>query len=280
MSVRHRRYRLGERNLGAYVFLITAVILSAAPLLLVILNSLRTNSEIITDPLAWPSTMNVENYRRAWLDASLGTYMVNSLLVTAGALTLCLLVSLPIAYALGRWSFSGKGLVAGFLLAGLMVPIRIGALPLYHLYESVRLMDTLQGLVLIYAASGMPMAVLILTAFYRGLPDSLADAARVDGAGEGTIFWRILTPLVRPAIVTVLVLNVGPAWNDFFYPLILQRTEARFTLPVGISMFFSEYSVDRGMLFAGLVIAAAPLAVLFALCMRQVVAGLTAGMER
>lgn len=275
-----RPSRAAGSNLGAYLFLAVAALLSAAPLLLVVLNSLRTNVEIISDPLAWPSTFNVENYRRAWSDASLGTYMVNSLLVTGGALVLCLAVSLPIAYALGRWSFGGKAIVAGFFLAGLMVPMRIGALPLYHMYESVGLVDTLTGLVLVYAAAGVPMAVLILTTFYRGLPDSLADAARVDGAGEVTIFLAILTPLVRPAIVTVLVLNVAPAWNDFFYPLILQRTEARFTLPVGISTFFSEYSVDRGMLFAGLVIAAAPLSILFALCMRQVVSGLTAGMER
>jgi raffinose/stachyose/melibiose transport system permease protein len=126
----------------------------------------------------------------------------------------------------------------------------------------------------------MPMAILLLSTFYRRLPDTLGDAAMIDGAGHFTLFWRIYTPLIKPAVATVVVLNIGPAWNDFFFPLIMQRTQSLFTLPVGITAFFSEFSVDRGLLFAGLVLAAAPLAIVFALSMRFVVGGLTAGMEK
>jgi raffinose/stachyose/melibiose transport system permease protein len=270
----------GPRNAVVYVALVIGAALSLAPLLIVLLGSFRPTSELLSDPLGLPRTLDVSNYVEAWLSASLGSYMVNSLLVTVGALALCLAVSLPVAYALGRWTFFGRDVLAILFLAGLMVPIRIGILPLFHLYEGVGLIDSPLGLVLLYAATGIPMAVLILTAFYRQLPDALEDAARIDGAGEVRIFATIMTPLVRPAVAAVLVLNVGPVWNDFFMPLILLRSPDSFTLPVGITSFFTQYSADRGLLFAGLVIAALPLVVLFAFAMRSLVSGLTAGIEK
>lgn len=269
-----------ERNIGVYLFLTAVALFSAAPLLVVAVNALRSNTAILTEPLGLPTSPEFSNFVRAWSDASLGRYMLNSLLVTAGTLVLGTAVSLPLAYGLGRWRFRGRWALVMLVGIGLMVPIRIGALPLYHFFESLGLVDSLLGLVLVYAASGIPLAVLVLSAFYRGLPDTLGDAARIDGAGEATVFWRIYTPLVRPAIATVVVLNVGPAWNDFFFPLILQRTPSDFVLPIGVSTFFGEYSADRGMLSAGLLIAGAPMALLFAVSMRQVVRGLTAGMER
>lgn len=269
-----------ERNLGVYVVLVFAALISAGPLLIVLVNSLRTNAEITTQPLGWPSAAGLGNYARAWEQASVGAYLFNSLIVTLGAMALALAVGLPAAYAIGRWSFPGKWVVTVIFLSGLMVPLRIGVLPLYHLFQGMGLADTLLGLILIYAVSALPMTILILSVFYRALPDTLEDAAMVDGAGYGTVFLRIYTPLVVPAIATAVVLSIGPAWNDFFFPLIMQRDPQWFTLPVGISTFFGEFSVDRGLLFAGLVLAAAPLAIVFALCMKYVVGGLTAGMGK
>lgn len=269
-----------ERNLGVYVVLVFAALVSAGPLLIVLINSLRTDAEITTQPLGWPSVDGLGNYARAWEQASVGMYLFNSLVVTVGAMALALVVGLPAAYAIGRWSFPGKWLVSVVFLSGLMVPLRIGVLPLYHLFQGLGLADTLLGLILIYAVSALPMTTLILSVFYRALPDTLEDAAMVDGAGYGTVFLRIYTPLVIPAIATAVVLNIGPAWNDFFFPLIMQRSPQWFTLPVGISTFFGEFAVDRGLLFAGLVLAAAPLAIVFALSMKYVVGGLTAGMGK
>ncbi|WP_427891716.1 carbohydrate ABC transporter permease [Kribbella sp. GL6] len=263
-----------------YVALILSALMSIGPLLIVVVNSLRPNMEIFTDPLGLPKHPALSNYAQAWGAGAIGGYLLNSVLVTAGSLALGLAVSLPIAYALGRWQFLGKRLLSVLFVAGMMVPIRLGVLPLFHLYEATGLIDTRIGLMLINAAAAMPTSVLIITAFYRALPASLFEAAHVDGAGELQTFWRIGTPLVRPAVVTAAVMNVGPAWNDFFFPLIMLRSPSRFTIPVGISSFFGEHTVDRGLLFAGLVIAVAPLAIMFAFAMRLVVGGLTAGMER
>jgi raffinose/stachyose/melibiose transport system permease protein len=264
----------------ASVFVTICTVFSALPLVLLVINSLRTNADIISNPLALPGPPTLANYTAAWQQADLGAYLINSVLIAAAALLLGTVLSLPVAYAVARWRFAFRGVVVLLFALGLMVSLRIGVLPLFHLYEALGLVDTRIGLVLIYAATGMPMAVLLLSAFYRSLPGSLEQAAQLDGASDFTIFWRIYTPLVRPAVATVVVLNVAPAWNDFFFPLIMMRSQNRFPLPVGISTFFSEFSVDRGLLYAGLVLAVTPLAVVFAVCMKQIVGGLTAGIEK
>lgn len=279
-AVRRHGGWVRERNGAIYAALVVGTLLSLAPMLVVLVNSFRTNAEIIRDPLGLPTTVDLSNYTRAWSDASLGKFFVNSTIVTLGSLALGLVVALPLAYALGRWTFRGRALVGVLFLAGLMVPLKIGVVPLADLYNRTGLMDTLLGLVLIYAASGLPLAVLILSAFYSQLPDELEDAALVDGAGHWTLFGRIMTPLVRPAIAAVLVLNIGPAWNDFFMPLILLRTLDRYTLPVGITTFFGEYATDRGLLFASIVIVIIPVTIFFALAMKHVVRGLTAGIGK
>ncbi|MGP5268561.1 carbohydrate ABC transporter permease [Brachybacterium alimentarium] len=268
----------GRVTAGAFVAL--CALLSALPLLLLLLNSFRNNQDILADPLGLPTSPTIANYTSAWQEAGIGRYLANSVLVSAAALILGIGLSLPIAYALARWRFKGRSLISVLFVIGLMVSLRIGVLPLFHLYEAFGLIDSRTGLVLIYAAMGMPMAVLLLSSFYGGLPDTLGEAAKIDGASEFRIFARVYTPLVRPAIATVVILNIAPVWNDFFFPLIMMRSDERFTLPVGISTFFNEFSVDRGLLYAGLVLAVAPLAVVFAFSMKQVVGGLTAGTEK
>lgn len=269
-----------EKNGPVYLALTVAAIVSVSPLVAVLINSFRPNAEIVANPLGFPKGLDLTNYVNAWVEASLGVYFVNSIIVAVGALALSLALALPLAYALGRWTFRGKGFLTVLFLAGLMVPLKIGVVPLTHLYEQLNLMDSLLGLILIWAAQGLPMAVLVLSAFYGQLPMSLEDAARVDGAGEGTIFLRIMTPLVKPAIAAVLVLNIAPVWNDFFMPLVFLRSESNFTLPVGITSFFSRHSADRGLLYAGIMIAIIPMAVFFSLAMKQLVRGLTAGSEK
>lgn len=275
-----RRAGVRQANVPVYVALIIGALASLSPILIVLVNSFRPNSEIVRDPLGVPATLDFSNYVNAWFSASLGTYFLNSVIVTAGALALCLVLALPVGYAIGRWTFAARTFLGVLFLAGLMVPLRIGVVPLARLYERLGLNDSLFGLILIYAAIGLPMAVLILSAFYAQLPDSLEDAALVDGAGHGILFLRIMTPLVRPAIAAVLVLNVGPAWNDFFMPLIFLRSFDSYTIPVGITTFFTEHSADRGLLFAGIIIAILPVAIFFSLAMKHVVRGLTAGIGK
>jgi raffinose/stachyose/melibiose transport system permease protein len=122
--------------------------------------------------------------------------------------------------------------------------------------------------------------VFVLAAFFRSLPRELEEAARIDGAGEFRIFTRVMVPLVKPAIATVVVFRFVPLWNDFFFPLVLLRTTSKYTLPVGLTQFFGEYLTNSSALFAGLTIATLPLVILFVVATRKIVEGLTAGLSK
>jgi raffinose/stachyose/melibiose transport system permease protein len=278
-SRRSRRSRTGGGVLiGLLLWGYTAIAL--APLLVMVLNSLRPNREIFADPLGLPSTVDFSAYARAWRDASFATYFVNSVLVTVGAVALCTAVSVLAAYPLGRYQFRGSSVLSAYFLAGLMLPIRLGIVPIFYLLASLHLVDSLTGLVLVYAASGVPFSVFVLSTFFQQLPVELEEAARIDGAGEFRIFAQVLLPLVRPAVATVVVFQFVPLWNDFIFPLVLLRSTEKATIPVGLTLFVGERQVDWSTLSAGLVLATVPLVVLFLLATRQIVAGLTAGMSK
>jgi raffinose/stachyose/melibiose transport system permease protein len=281
MTVPNRR-RPRERvvRLLGYLLLWSYAAVALAPMLVMVLDSLRPNTQVLSHPLALPTTLDFSSYTTAWTQASFATYMRNSVLVTVAAVALDVCVSLPASYVLGRYQFRGSGTLIAYFLSGLMLPIRLGILPIFYLLGSLGMVDSRLGLVLVYAASGVPFSVFIMSAFFRGLPRELEEAARIDGAGELRVFARIMVPLVKPAIATVVVFRFVPLWNDFFFPLVLLRTTNRYTLPVGLTQFFGEFQTNWSALFAGLVIATVPLVVLFLVATKQIVAGLTAGMGK
>lgn len=273
-----RRERV-VRLLG-YLLLWSYAAVALAPMLVMVLDSLRPNTQVLSHPLGLPSTVDLSSYATAWTQASFATYVRNSVVVTVAAVALDVGVSLPASYALGRYRFRGSGVLVAYFLSGLMLPIRLGILPIFYLLANLGLVDSRLGLVLVYAAGGVPFSVFIMSAFFRGLPRELEEAARIDGAGELRVFARVMVPLVKPAIATVVVFRFVPLWNDFFFPLVLLRTTNRYTVPVGLTQFFGEFQTNWSALFAGLVIATVPLVVLFLVATRQIVAGLTAGMGR
>ncbi|MGP3931693.1 carbohydrate ABC transporter permease [Nonomuraea sp. KM88] len=272
--------RRGVRVLVVHALLWSYAAVAFGPLLLVAIGSFRTNADILRQPVGLPESLTLDNYLRAWETASISTYFANSLLVTVGAVTLCVAVSATAAYALSRWRFRGRALLAAFFLSGLMIPAKLGLLPVFYMYLSMGLIDTRPGLMLLYAASGVPFSIFVIMGFMRGLPTGLEEAARLDGANEGRLFVSIALPLMRPALAVVTVFQFAPTWNDFFYPLVLLRSDSKYTVPVGLTRFFGEFATDRATLFAGLVIALVPLALVFALATKQIIAGLTAGMSR
>lgn len=253
---------------------------AVTPLLLMVVNSFRTTQDLYSRPLGFSTWPTVDGYVRAWTEGSFGTYFANSLVVTVGAVVLSTAVSTLAAYAFARWRFVGSRVLEALFLAGLMIPVLLAILPLFHLIDGMGLLDTRLALILIYATNGVPFSVFVLAAFFRQLPRELEDAARVDGAGTFATFFRVMLPLVRPAVATVIVFRFVPIWNDFLFPLVMVRSTEKYTLPVGLTAFFGEYSTDWTPLFAGLVIATFPLVVLFIVATRQIVSGLTAGIGK
>ena len=255
-------------------------VVAVGPLLFMLLQSFRPSAEIFNDPLGLPTALYLDNYVEAWREARFATYFKNSVLVVVAGVVLCTAVSAMAAYPLARYDFRGSGVLTAYFIAGLTLPIELAVVPIFYLLGSFGLVDSRFGLVLVYAATGIPFSVFILAAFFRSLPRDLEEAARLDGAGEFRIFARVMLPLVKPALATVAIFQFVQLWNDFFFPLILLRTTDKYTLPVGLTHFFGEYQTNWGAVFAGLVITTLPLVVLFLFLTRQIVSGLVGGMGK
>jgi raffinose/stachyose/melibiose transport system permease protein len=265
---------------GASVLLWGYAALALVPLLLMVSNSFRTNADLITDPLGLPAPPTTASYVEAWTTGNFATYFGNSLLVTVGAVAISTAVATMAAYALARGRSRIFRWLEALFLSGLMLPIHLAILPIFYLFDGLGLIDSRLGLMLMYAASGIPFSIFVLTTFFRQLPEELEEAAALDGASSWQTFWRIMVPLVRPALATVAVFRFVPIWNDFLFPLVLLRSEDKYTLPVGLTSFFGENATNYSAVFAGLVITTIPLIVLFLVATKQIVAGLTAGMAK
>ncbi|MEJ2289716.1 MAG: carbohydrate ABC transporter permease [Deinococcales bacterium] len=247
------------------------------PIALMVLDAFKTTPEIFRTPFGLPSSMGLETFREVWRRAHFGVYLRNSVLVTGGSLLVLLACAAPAAYAIARYRFPVRGLIFLFFLAGIMVPIRLGILPLYLLMKQLNLLDTPFSLIFTYAASGMPMSVFLLSTFFRTLPSDLEDAARIDGCSEYRTFWSIMLPLVRPAVATVTIVNVVPWWNDSFFPLLFLQSNTWKTVPLGMQIFFGQHLTNWSLVFAGMLMSSLPLLVVYLLMSRQFISGLTSG---
>ncbi len=272
--------RLNLSTIAVNLLLWGYAVIVLGPLLLVVSNALRPTREIFKNPIGLPTSPSFASFVKAWEEASFNTYFLNSLMITVASVILATAVASLAGYILGRYTFTGSRLLAAYFLAGLMLPFRLAIVPLFLLLNDMGLIDNRMGLILVYAATGIPFSVFILSSFFRQLPKELSEAARIDGAGELTIFGRIMLPLVRPALATVIVFQFVPLWNDFFFPLVLLRSTSKWTLPVGMTRFFGEFQADWSTLFAGLIITTLPLIILFLLATKQIIAGLTAGINK
>ncbi len=181
------------------------------------------------------------------------------------------------AYALANWRSRTSALIYLLFVAGLMVPIRLGTINIFQIVQMLGLVDTVFSLIPVYVAMGLPMAVFVLTAFMRGVPHELIDAAHVDGASEWRIYASIMLPLVRPALATVIIFNLIPVWNDLWFPLIFIRAEDQRTVILGVSLLFGQYQSNWTRILSALTLSALPILILYLLMSKQFIKGLTAG---
>jgi raffinose/stachyose/melibiose transport system permease protein len=259
------------------VVLLANAALVLVPIILMGLSGFKSTREIFQSPFGLPARWSLDNFARVWIEARFGAYFQNSVIVTVASAAILVAFGAMASYALGRFAFRGNEALYIYFLSGLLLPIRLAIIPLFILMRNLHLLDNLWSLILIYAASGLPSAIFILTGFFRQLPADLDSAARIDGASEWTIFARVMLPLVRPALVIVTIYNVIPIWNDFFFPLVFIKSEALKTLPLGMTTFFGQYYTDYAALFAGLTVAALPVIALYVALSQHFIRGLTAG---
>ena len=266
-----------EGNFLAGVLLTANTFIMVFPVVIMVLSSFKTTGEIFESAFALPDFSHIDNFRRILTQTTFPLYLLNSVLVTGGAITAILVLGTMAAYALARYEFRGNTPLLLVFLAGMMLPLKLAVIPLFLQLRDLGLLDSRFGLIVIYTAMGLPSCVFIMTGFLRTLPRELEEAARIDGASEPRIMLSVMLPLSLPPMVIAAIYNAVPIWNDFFFPLVFVQTDVRKTLPQGLTVFMGEYTTDWGMLFAGLTIAALPLTLLYIVMSRQFIHGLTAG---
>lgn len=272
-----RPLRLGRAAVHLVLILYTALCLG--PLLLVVMNSFKSRASIFGTPLSLPgpATFDLIGYKTVLGQGVFLHYLANSLIVTVGSLAAVLLFGAMAAFALSEYRFRGNRLLGLFLALGIMVPIRLGTVAILNMMVAARLVNTHLALILIYTAQGLPIAVFILSEFMQGVSKDLKDAGRVDGLSEYAIFFRLVLPLVRPAVATVAVFTMIPIWNDLWFPLIVAPGEATKTVTLGAQAFIGQFVTNWNAVLAALSLAILPVLVLYLLFSRQLIRGITAG---
>ncbi|BCB83343.1 carbohydrate ABC transporter permease [Phytohabitans suffuscus] len=274
------RREWGVANVFSHGFLLLWGLLTTLPLLWVVMSSFKDDNEILTDPWGLPGALRLENWQRAWTEAHIGQYFLNTFVVVSGSLALTMLFGATAAYVFARYDFRFKQVFYYAFVGGMMFPVFLALVPLFFVVRDAGLFNTWRGLILVYAAYSLPFTVFFLTAFFRTLPQAVAEAALIDGCGHFRLFFRVMLPMARPGLISVGIFNFLAQWNQFILPQVLiPDDESRYVLAQGLSALAVSqgYQGDFSGLFAGLTIAMLPVLGVYALFQRQIQSGLTAG---
>jgi len=260
-----------------YIVLSLLALFSVVPIVLLILNSFKLTAEIQQDPFGLPSVVRFSNYIDAWVQGGFSKTMVNTLILTSGTILLVVIIGGLAAFALARLRFAGANALSFYLLVGTSVPALLFMVPLYFMWARFGLINSLPGLIIIYAALYSPFATYLLRSFLVSIPMDFEDAARIDGANDMQVLLRIILPLAWPGFLTVvLVVGLG-VWNEFLFAItFLQRPELK---PISTSLlaFQTRFQRDWGLTSAASVIMIVPILVLFLFLQRQFIEGLARG---
>jgi raffinose/stachyose/melibiose transport system permease protein len=253
------------------------LVIAIFPIVYVLFSSLRTTDSFLSAaPWSIPTHPSLGSYKRV-LEAHIGLYFVNSVVVTALSVALILVVSVLAAYVIVRVRSRTAGILFTAILFGLAIPLQATIIPLYVLVARMGIYDTLLALILPYAAFGIPITMLILVTFMRDIPSSLFEAMELEGASHMQTLRQLVVPLTRPALVTVAIYNAIQIWNGFLFPLILTQSENTRALPLALWNFKGEYSIDVPAIMAAVTLSTLPLILAYVVGRRQLISGLTAG---
>jgi len=279
---KQRRARLQKGDAASatlvHALLIVFALVAILPILVVVLNSFKTTMGIFGAPFAIPTadTFNLDGYKNVFTRGNFGVNYANSIIVTVSTIVATIVLATGAAWALVEYKVRITPLLTGFFIIGIMLPIRLGTVPIIQLMVATGLIDSLIALVLVYTAMQLPLAIALMMTYFRSVPGELKEAARMDGASEFRVLG-IALPLVRPGLAAVASITMLPVWNDLWFPLILAPSKANQTVTLGVQQFVGQFQSDYPALLAALTLGALPLIVLFSVFSRQFIQGLSAG---
>ncbi|MEV6350826.1 carbohydrate ABC transporter permease [Actinoplanes sp. NPDC051851] len=281
MTVKHRD--VNPLNGVAHLALFLWALATAGPLIWVLLASFKNNTEIfLGKPFALPETFDFGTYADAWSQAHIGTYFLNSVFVVLVSTAGTMLLGSMAAYVLARYRFPGNRAIYYLFVSGLAFPTFMALAPLFGIVQSLGLLNTFTGLILVYIAYSLSFTVFFLVAFFTTLPQEIDEAAIVDGAGHLRRFFQIMMPMARSGLVSITIFNIVGQWNQYLLPVVIMQgagADAKWVLTQGIANISTQagYHAEWSTLFAALTLSILPMIVVYALFQRQIQAGLTAG---
>ena len=257
------------------VTLIALLILT--PFCWLLINSFKTNAELLATPWALPTTFHFENYTSAWRVARIGRYLLNTTLICTVSLFITLITSSMAAFVITRMKIKFSNLILTFFLFGLMIPVHATLISLFISLRDLKLMNSYFSLILPYIAFGIPISVYIIAGFMRIIPNEMDESAIIDGCNMFKRFFYVILPLSRSALITVAIINFISFWNEYLMALCLVTNQDLRTLQVGLTYFSGEHSSNYTLTFAGIVISAIPTVVFYLIMQEQMIEGLTSG---
>jgi multiple sugar transport system permease protein len=264
-----------------YVAVTIGAVVMIMPFAWMLLASVKDLGQIYQVPPNWiPDPFVFQNYVNAWTAVPFDTGYINSAIVTVTVVVANLLTCSMAAYAFARIEFPFRHTLFILFLATLMVPEQVTIIPLYIIIESLGLIDTLLSLIIPYALFNA-FGVFLLRQFIKSLPVDLEEAAIVDGANRWTIYWRIIVPLIRPALAAFGIFTFLFQWNNFFRPLVFLNSIDNYTVPLAINFFRGQYATDFALLMAGSAISIVPVLIVYVIGQRQIIEGIaTTGLKQ
>ena len=274
-----------------YVVLIAVAISIIVPVVWVFMASIKENSEFYQNPWALPAGFYWQNFVDAWQKASMGSYMLNSVIVTALALAILIIVALPAAYCLSRFKFRSSRFLNVCFMAGLFINVNYIVVPIFlmlrdgdtwlrNIFGEGFLLNNIFVLAVVYAATALPFTIYLLSGYFATLPHAYEEAAYIDGAGYSTTMVRIIFPMAQPSIVTIILFNFLSFWNEYIISLtLLSSANGPRTLPVGLLnlMQAQQSAAEYGIMYAGLVMVMLPTLILYICVQKKLIQGMTVG---
>jgi raffinose/stachyose/melibiose transport system permease protein len=272
MNAAASRWQIGLNYVLLTIFLLGAV----TPLVGIVFTAFKTTGELSASPFAPPVHWRWENFRDAWQGARFEIYFRSSVIVVIPVVVIAAILSTMSGYALGTMRFPGDNLLMLLILLGLMVPFEAVIIPLWHLMGTLGLRDTYWALILPQVALSFSFGTFWMRAHFKGMPSELIDAAVVDGCSTWGVLWRVLFPLSRPALLSLVVLLFMWTWNEFFLALVMVSGDLR-TLPVGLALLRGRYASDVPVMAAAAIMVFMPVILLYFLFQRHFIRGMISG---
>lgn len=277
-----RQPRAAAHRAASWLLAVTAILVGLMmllPIIWMLFTAFKPEADIVTyPPTLWPRELTIEHFIDVWNRIPFARLYVNTIIFAGGVTVISLLFDSMAAYALARIPFKGRGIVFVGILLLLMLPFQVTLIPLYDMLNGMGLTNTLPGLIVPRMTNAF--GIFFLTQFFLSLPKDLEEAARVDGASEWRIYWGIIMPLARPALLTLGLFHFQYNWNDLLWPLVMSSEVETSTLPAGLALFMGQHVVEYGLLMAGSLLALVPVILFFLLIQRSFVAGIaTTGLK-